>query len=1055
MGTVNALPKMSDLREIEGEILDFWKKNNIYMKVKEKSNNSARKFYFLDGPPYPSSPTIHLGTAWNKIIKDTVLRYKRMKGFRVTDTPGYDCHGLPIEVMIERKLGLSRKSEIQTVIGIEKFVELCRQFAKSNSDSQTKIFQNLGIFMDWENPYYTMNDDYIEASWNVIKRAYEKGLLVNEYEVLHWCPRCETTLADYEVSEYRDIEDPSIYVKFKVKDREEYLLIWTTTPWTIPSNVLIMVDPTKDYVKVKVNSEIIIVAKERLNSVMIDSKVKEYEIIEDFKGEKLLGLSYLHPLEEIIDVQRELRDIHRVVDGREFVTMSEGTGLVHSSTGHGREDFIVGKRNNVPIISLIDDKGFFVEKAGKYKGKPAREANEEIIKDLERANALFHKGKIVHKYPVCWRCKTPLLLRATSQWFIKVSKLKDDLLYWIDKVNWVPEWSKTRIENMVKEIKDWVISRQRYWGTPLPIWVCSNCNNIVVISNKGEIVELGGKEPKELHKPWIDDVVLKCNKCGFEMRRVQDVADVWFDSGVSFFAQFGKNWEKMWKELGPVDFITEGHDQLRGWFFSLLRTGIIAFSSSPYKNVLTHGFMLDEQGREMHKSLGNYVEPEEVINKFGREVLRLWLLSNRTWEDAKFSWKVLEEVKRNINIIWNTYTFASIYMNLDNFDPTKYDLGKYLDYMKPEDLWLISRYNSVIEEMTKDLDNYNLTDALKELTNFIINEVSRFYIRLTRRRAWVEGEDPSKLSMYLALYYVLEGSLRALAPFLPIISEKIYQSFVKGVKEGSLDSVHLEEFPSPNEKLKFKDIEFYMNYVKEIYEASANARSKASIKLRWPLRRGLIYVREKKDLENLATLSDTIRNVINVKEIEIFPLEQIKEKIKYNAIPKMQALGMEFKGLAKKIAEAISERSEEIAREILKEGKVRLNIDGREIVISKDHVSVKEEFQGDLIVEETSFGAIAIDKNISEEEEKEGLVRDIVRRIQFMRKQLSLAIDSYIDVFILPPNEDRRKALSERENYIKEEVRAKNITYQIQGGYDLVEEWEIEGEKYLIGIKRK
>ncbi|MCE4619450.1 MAG: isoleucine--tRNA ligase, partial [Desulfurococcales archaeon] len=745
---------------LEEWVKRFWAENRIYRLVKEKSRRSQRKFFFLDGPPYASAKSIHVGTAWNKVIKDVVLRYRRMKGYNVWDQPGFDTHGLPIEVKVEKMLGVRNKKEIVEKIGVDRFVEECKKFAQENIEGMTENFKEIGVFMDWDNPYVTYKNEYIESGWWLIKRAWEQGLLYQGRRVVHWCPRCETTLADYEVSEYRDLEDPSIYVKFPVKDRPgESLLIWTTTPWTLPANAFVMAHPDLEYVKVRVNGEVLILAKARLEHVMKEAGVTDYEVIEEFPGRELEGLEYEHPLEDLVPAQKILSKYHRVVLAPEAVTATEGTGLVHSAPGHGEIDFdINAERVGAPVVSLVDNQGRMTEEAGKYKGLYFRtEANQAIMKDLEEKGALFHKTTIVHRYPVCWRCKTPLVLRATDQWFINVSKLKDKLIEEADKVEWVPGWAKSRFMNLLENVRDWVISRQRFWGIPLPVWRCEKCGYTHVVGSVRELVEMGGEEPRDLHRPWVDKVTLRCPKCGGEMKRVPDVLDVWFDSGIAFYASLGypRNKEP-YESMKPVDFIVEGHDQIRGWFFSLLRSGVIGFGEKPYERVLVHGFALDEHGREMHKSLGNYIEFRELIKKIPRDAVRLWSMQNTIWEDLRFQWKAMEQAWRALNIAWNVYAFASTYMSLDKYDPTKETVEDIPgEWLRLEDKWILSRLEALKQEYYQAMETYKLQEAARRLREFIVEDVSHWYIRLIRRRVWEEADTPDKRAAYATLHRIL------------------------------------------------------------------------------------------------------------------------------------------------------------------------------------------------------------------------------------------------------------------------------------------------------------
>jgi len=1037
------------LKELESKVTKYWSENTIYEKLKEENKRREGKFLFIDGPPYPSAAVPHIGTIWNKVIKDCILRYERLDGKRVYDQPGYDTHGLPIEVATEKKFNIKNKQEIIDKIGIENFVNYCRNLALENVKAMTRNFKDVGVFMDWDRPYLTLNENYMSNSWLIIKRAHEKGLLKKGVSVLHWCPRCETTLSDYEVSEYRDLEDPSIYVKFKIKgESNRFLLIWTTTPWTIPSNVFVMINKDYEYADVKVGNEVYVIAKARVDKVMKEAGVDNYEILAEYKGEKLLELQYEHPLKNILDVQVEYEKYHRVVDAGAVVTLDDGTGLVHSAPGHGEEDFSIGSAHGMPVLMFVDDQGRFTDKGGKYRGKYVREASQEIIRDLESQNALFYSSKIVHRYPVCWRCKTPLILRAIDQWFIKVTDLKSQMLSEIDRVNWVPDWGKTRIGNMVKDLRDWVISRQRFWGTPLPIWVCSRCKEPNVVGSKEELKRIAISEvPEDLHRPWIDKVVVKCQKCGGEAFRIPDVADVWFDSGVAFYASLGEEWKETWRNEGPVDLVLEGHDQLRGWFFSLLRAGMILVDRAPYESVLVHGFMLDEQGREMHKSSGNYVEPSTVIEKYGRDVLRLWLLKNTTWEDAKFSWYAMDLVKRELQVIWNVFVFASTYMSIDEYDPSEYSIEGVKEWLDTSDLWILSRYNRMIKAVRNSMKNYKVHELANTVVQFIEDDISRFYLRLARRRAWIEGKDNSKIAMYTVLYNVLKGALVLMSTVTPYLSEEIYQNFVVNPRS----SVSMEDLPEVDESFINDELENAIFKVKEIEEAGLNARARAGIKLRWPLKVAYIFLNNDEQVVSLKKVSNILTTVLNVKEVHFMPLVQYKEFSRFRVEPNKSVIGKEFKKLAKSITQYIERNSDVIANDILSNGSHLVNIDGTDFQITKDHVTIAEETKEGYISSKFKDGIIVINKEVSAEEEEEGIVRDIVRRIQFMRKEEGMEITDFIEVTIKPPA-SRTDLISKWEDYIKNEVRATKLSVgEPQGKF---KSWEIEDEEYLIEIRK-
>ncbi len=1060
MGTVGKLPQNFQPKEYEKRILEFWYSNDIYGKIR-RSLKGKPKFYFLDGPPYPSSELIHIGTAWNKVLKDVYLRFYRMLGYDVFDRPGYDCHGLPIEVMTEKRLGFKSKRDIEK-FGIEKFIEECRRLVLRNVKSMTEQFKDIGASFDWDNPYMTLTNEYIESAWWFIKRAYEQGLLTKDLRVLHWCPRCETVLSDYEVSEYRELEDPSIYVKFPVKGKEkEYIVIWTTTPWTLPGNIAVMIHPDETYVKVRdlKTGEVYIVAKARLEPFAKDVGLEKYEVVEEFRGADLVGTEYVHPLEDEVPIHKSIR--HIVVACPEFVTMEEGTGLVHSAPGHGPEDFECCKRHGLPVICPVGPDGRFTEQAGKYAGLKVREeGNKVIIEDLKKKGLLLAYKTIVHRYPVCWRCKTPLIFRATEQWIIRITKLKDKIIEEAEKVNWVPKWAGTaRFRDWLERLRDWVVSRQRYWGIPLPIWVCSKCGHVEVIGSKKELEEkaIGSVDIKDLHRPWIDKVVLKCPKCGGEMRRVPDVCDVWLDSGIAFFAVLQYPMKKeLYESMKPVDLVIEGHDQTAGWFYSLLRCGVVAFGERPYRSVLMHGFALDEQGREMHKSLGNFVTPKEVIEKYCRDALRLFELCNTTWEDLRFSWRGVEDAFRDLHIMWNVYYFASTYMNLDKFDPVKHKLEDYEKYLQPEDRWILSRVNTVAREVTKAVKELRPHDAARVLRKFIVEDVSRWYIMLIRRRVWIEEDHPLKLSAYTVLYYVLERFLRLAAPFIPFITEEIYQRMFRPISSDMPESVHMLRLPEPEEKWIDEELEKHMEVVRKLFEAAAALRSEAGVKRRWPLKTLAIAPANDDVRKAVENLKHILSSQVNVKEVKLLSPEEEKNLVKYMLEPKWSVLGPALKKAAKKVVEELQKRVEEVKEALEREGKYVVEVDGDKYEITPEMVEVKAVAAEGWLVKETKFGRVYLYTKVSEEEIVEGLARDVVRRIQFMRKELDLPLDAYIEVKVYGPEHEIEK-IKRKLDYIATETRAKKITFvkspdEVDG--DLVRDWDIEGSKYRIGVKR-
>jgi len=1062
MYMVGSLPKVYRPEEIEEKVKEFWKREKIYERIRELRTNSP-KFYFLDGPPFPSSELIHVGTAWNKVLKDSVIRFWRMRGYNVRDQPGYDCHGLPIEVAVEKSLKFKSKKDIEKY-GVENFVNKCRELVFKNISSMNRQFEDLGVSMDWDNPYLTLNNDYIESGWWLVKRAYERGLLERGLKVMHWCPRCETVLSDYEVTEYKVLRDPSIYVKFPVKDREnEYIVIWTTTPWTLPANIAIMVNPDFDYVRVRVNDEILIMAKERVEPVL-STIGKKYEIIEVFKGDRLDGLKYIPPLLDEVEVQRKLygrENVHRVVLSREYVHLLEGTGCVHTAPGHGEEDFEVAKIYGLPIISPIDDNGRFMGDAGKYAGMYVKDADPIIIKDLERKNLLLYSGYIEHRYPVCWRCKTPLLFRATKQWFIKLTKIKDELIDAAKNIKWIPKWAgSARYMNWLENLRDWVISRQRYWGTPIPIWICDKCGRMDVIGSLDELAEkVGGKiELKDIHKPWIDRVTYLCDKCGGTMRRIPDVMDVWYDSGASFFAslRFPKNrgeFEKWW----PVDFIVEGQDQIYGWFDKLIKSGVLGFRRSPFNVVLMHGFALDEKGREMHKSLGNFVSSDQAISYFGRDPFRLYVLNNTIWEDLKFSAKGIESILADLHTLWNVYVFASIYMNLDKYSPVKYDEKRILAKLKLEDRWVLSRLQGLIKEVTRYMEEYNIHLAVRSLRRFIIEDLSHWYIKLIRRRVWIEEEEDVKITAYYTLYRVLKTFLVLLAPYTPFLCEEIYQKMFRNAEPDMPISIHMLDWPRYDESLVDKELEENMDIVSKIIEIGLSLRMSSGIKIRQPLRRLIVFTDSDKIGKAVNTLSEIISDILNIKKIFVEKTEELKNYIEYEVKPNMASLGPKYKSKAGKIVKALGKiEVNSFVRELKSRGEYILEYEGERFKILLEDVKITERVKEGFARRDFEDGVVLIDTIISQRERYEGLARDIVRRIQFMRKELDLPVDAYIHV-VVKVNRRRIKPLTEFSKYISEETRAKKLEITDKPLFDkdfYVKKWNIEDEDVVIGIYR-
>jgi len=840
------------VEEQEKKILEFWKKKKIYEKAKLLRKN-GKKFYFLDGPPYATG-YIHIGTAMNKIMKDFFIRFFRMSGFNVRDQPGYDTHGLPIENKVERNLNFKSKGDIEK-FGIENFNIECKKFATQFIDVMNDQFNNLGVWMDWKHPYLTLTNEYIEGAWFTFKKGFEKGLLYKDNYSVHVCPRCETAVAYNEI-EYTQLTDPSIYVKFPVKDKkDEFLVIWTTTPWTIPSNTGIMAKPDADYARVRVGNEVLIMAKRLLETVMGKLKITDYEVIETLKGKDLEGMRYEHPLKDMFPFMKQLKNAHRVVLSDQFVTLEDGTGLVHTAPGHGQEDYKVGKETGLPVVSPLKLNGRFDESSGKYAGIFAKDADPMIIQELKTRNALLYEEKVTHDYPLCWRCESPLLMMAIPQWFFKVTRIRQKLIEENKKINWVPDWAGQRFHNWLESLGDWPISRQRYWGIPLPIWICEKCSEIAVVGSAKELP----KKLKDLHRPYIDDVVLKCKKCKGAMRRVEDVLDVWFDSGVSSWAPLGyPSDEKLFKKLWPVDFILEGPDQIRGWWNSSVITSVISFDRRPFENILFHGFVLDAHGNKMAKSKGNIVNPEDVIKKYGRDVLRFYFLNGAPWDDYFFKWEDMDEISKSFVIVRNTFNFVKTYT-------TKAGKPKGL---KAEDKWILSKLNTLVENCTQYNKSFNVHKSSKEILDFILNDFSRWYIKIIRDRVWPTYEGKDKSSAFYTLFTVTKTLAMLLAPTCPFLAEEIFQNIIKQLNK-DVESVHLVDWPKTEKKFINKKLEDDMEVVKKVVEASQAARQKVDLKLKWPVRTVLIVSKEKNVSAAVKDLNEVLLNMCNCKKIKV------------------------------------------------------------------------------------------------------------------------------------------------------------------------------------------
>ncbi|MCW1310079.1 MAG: isoleucine--tRNA ligase, partial [Candidatus Nanoarchaeia archaeon] len=918
---------------------EFWEKEKIFDRL-IKRRKDGKKFFFLEGPPTLNGFP-HVGHFRGRAIKDIVLRYKSMQGFNIRRQAGWDCQGLPVELEVEKELNIKTKKDIEK-FGADKFIQKCKESVLKYKEIWERNSKRLGMWMDWK-AYMTMDDDYIEFVWFTIKNAYEKKLLKKDFRVVAWCPRCETSLAQHEVGQgYELRKDPSIFIKFKLlNNKDEYLLVWTTTPWTLISNVAIAAHPDATYVKVKVDNEVLILLKNLVEKVI---KEKDYKIIDEFPGKKLDGLKY----EPIIEIEFQNFE-HRVVLS-ETVSIEEGTGLVHIAPGHGPEDFEIGKKYKLKFLSPVNESGIF-EGVDEFNGLSVKEASEKVIERLKEEGKLFKHSIIEHEYPCCWRCGTPLVYRLAHQWFISVDNLKKKMLEENAKVIWIPEWTKNRFDEWLKNAQDWCISRKRYWGTPLPIWECKKCKEILVLGSKDELKRAMKKPRKiELHRPWVDEVVFKCKKCNSEMVRVEEVADCWLDSGCAPGASLGYiTNEDEFKYWYPADFITEGTDQTRGWYYTLLFSNVLVFGSSPYKLVLNQGLALDEEGKKMSKSKGNVIWAEDTLNKIGADIFRFYVIwKSDIWDSINFSLKETSLIFRLLNAFWNMHLLLKEQMELDDLNFRDLVLDNKI--LKIEDKWLVSRLNSRIKNTTNFFEGYRLTNASREIHDFLLEDVSRFYIQVVRDRMSSENLK-DKINIYCLLRECLIKAAQIIAPICPYISDAIYRNL--GGKE---ISVHLEEWPSFDETKINVELERKMQIVRDFVQALQACRDRVNISLRWPLRKAFIITKE-----DLHDFDNVIKKLANVKEVVFLEGEpsfvEKVHKVNYEIIEK------KFKQDLPEVIRKIMEMStKSIEKALEKEKKFVISLeDGKKIEILEEDIKVEKKFPKNIVGNESNVGFVYLD----------------------------------------------------------------------------------------------
>ncbi len=1023
----------------EKEIKKFWQDNHIFEKsIDERKGGDVYTFY--DGPPTANGKP-HIGHVLTRVIKDMIPRYRTMKGYMVPRKAGWDTHGLPVELEVEKMLGLDGKEQIEEY-GLEPFIKKCKESVWKYKGMWEDFSGTVGFWADMENPYVTYDNNFIESEWWALKQIWEKGLLYKGHKIVPYCPRCGTPLSSHEVAQgYKDVKERSATAKFAVKGEEStYFLAWTTTPWTLPSNVALCVNPDEDYVKIKVGEEMYILAEALVEKNFPE---QEYEVIERYKGTDLEHKEYT-PLYHFVSPKEKCWYV--VCDT--YVTLTDGTGIVHIAPAFGEDDSNVGRKYGLPFVQLVDGKGEMTKETP-WAGTFCKDADKEILKDLDERGLLFNAPKFEHSYPFCWRCDTPLIYYARDTWFIKMTDVKEDLIRNNNTINWIPESiGKGRFGEWLNNVQDWGISRNRYWGTPLNIWECE-CGHRHAIGSIEELKSMSDNCPDdiELHRPYIDAVTIKCPHCGKEMHRVPEVIDCWFDSGSMPFAQYHYPFENedIFKQNFPADFISEAVDQTRGWFYSLLAISTLIFNKAPYKNVIVLGLVQDENGQKMSKSKGNAVDPFDALETYGADAIRWYFYENSApWLPNKFhAGAVVEGQRKFMGTLWNTYAFYVLYANIDEFDPTKYTL----DYnsLSVMDKWLLSKLNTLIKTVDEYLNDYKITETARVLEDFV-DELSNWYVRRSRTRFWVKDMPQDKINAYMTLYTALVTLCKLSAPMIPFMTEDIYQNLVAGIDKTAPESIHLCSFPIADEKLIDSELEAKMEEVLEIVVLGRACRNGANIKNRQPI--GTMYIKAERTLDGLYT--DIIREELNVKSVEF--TDDVSKFASYNFKPQLKTLGRRFGKNINKVKEILAALDGAKAfAELNENGFITINVDGDDEKLEKDDLLI-ETAQSDDFESITDKGiTVVLDKRLSDELIEEGFVREIISKVQTMRKDAGFEVMDHICLYT-DGNARLAEIVDKNAEEIKDEVLADEL---VEGSTDgFVKEWSINGENVKLGVKK-
>ena len=1040
---IRSPPQKYNPKKVEEKILDFWVKNDIFKKsIEQRKTNDS--YVFLEGPPTANGMP-HPGHVLTRVMKDLILRYQAMNGYYILRKAGWDTHGLPVEIEVEKKLGLKDKHDIEKY-GLKKFNDECKKSVFKYENAWVEMTKRIGFWLDMDNPYITLKNDYIESVWWSLKQAWEKKLLYRGHKVVPYCPRCGTALSAHEVAQgYKNVEEPSIFIKFKLKDEDAYFLAWTTTPWTLISNVALAVHPNATYIKIRYHGQTLILAEERAAVLL---KGQEYEMLDGFSGKDLEKTEY----EPLFDYAKPDKKAWYVILA-DFVTMEDGTGIVHIAPAFGEDDYNVGVKYGLPVVQLVNLDGTFKDEVTLWKGQFVKDADPSIIEHLEKEGFLEGTKEHTHEYPFCWRCDSPLLYYAMESWFIAMSKVQKNLVDNNDQINWYPRHiQQGRFGDFIRDVKDWALSRNRYWGTPLPIWTCTDkkCKHQICVGSVDELKELSDEFPDDydLHKPFVDELTVRCPKCNSKMKREKEVIDCWYDSGSAFFAQWHYPFEnkKQFEENFPIDFISEALDQTRGWFYSLLAISTFLFERPPYKNVLTLGLVLDKDNVKMSKSKRNYVDPTIILDHEGADALRWYLLSaNAPWNSTRFYEEAVREtLGKFILTLWNSYNFFTTYASLDKFDPRQ-DMIPIND-RQLLDKWILSRFNRTVSEVRKYFETFEIHKAARVIESFLIEDFSNWYLRRSRKRLWVEEKTDDKLAGYSTMYDVFLGLSKLLAPFVPFITDEIYQNLRT---DDMPESIHLCDYLQPDERHIDENLEEGMRRVRALVEVGRALRSKVGIKVRYPLSSAVIVC--KKDVEVLIKdLLDLLNEEINVKHISF---ERDTGKFMTKTVkPNHSQLGPKYKAKAKGIVAAIEELDEHgLYEDLTTKGEVTLGVAGEEIKLTMKDFKIVETEKEHIASTQTEDMILLLDTTLTPELEAEGFAREIVRRIQSMRKELDLDVEQQISTSV-GISKEKQQMLKDWEDYIKEETRSQALIYEDKPTGKLVKTWDIDEVKATIGV---